>query len=112
MCGILPVEPATFTNNPLSLSLLSDTPLWAILAVRLNHFDPIAIGNFFEALTSPEYSHSYSPSKAPFSLGIKDRMPDGTAFEWLQKNVSPSCTLRPFGFQCPNHITLGLISLR
>ncbi|EIM91130.1 S-adenosyl-L-methionine-dependent methyltransferase [Stereum hirsutum FP-91666 SS1] len=84
------VEPATFTNNPLSLSLLSDTPLWAILAVRLNHFDPIAIGNFFEALTSPEYSHSYSPSKAPFSLGIKDRMPDGTAFEWLQKNPEMS----------------------
>lgn len=96
MCGILSVEPATFTNNPLSLSLLSDTPLWAILAVRLNHFDPIAIGSFYDALTNPEYSHSYSPRKAPFSLGIKDKMPDGTAFEWLQKNVSIPYTLIPF----------------
>lgn len=81
-----------FANNPLSMSILSDTPLWAILAVRLNQCDPLSMGKFYEALTTPEYSHSYDPKRTTFSLAIQDTIPDGTFFEWLKEHVSLSLT--------------------
>ncbi|KAI0818887.1 S-adenosyl-L-methionine-dependent methyltransferase [Irpex lacteus] len=80
------VAAGVFVNNPISLALRSDQPVYSMAKLRANRLHEHAFGRLWDTLSDPEYGQSDSVDKCAFSYGIKDEMPGGTLFTWLREH--------------------------
>lgn len=98
------VAAGVFVNNPISLALRSDQPVYSMAKLRANRLHEHAFGRLWDTLSDPEYGQSDSVDKCAFAYGIKDEMPGGTLFSWLREHVC----VRLYRYNCKtNHVLLA-----
>uniref|UniRef100_A0A8H7XSW0 Uncharacterized protein n=1 Tax=Psilocybe cubensis TaxID=181762 RepID=A0A8H7XSW0_PSICU len=84
------VLPNSFANNRLSMNLVSDHSVSALvnLVTEEGQRSALALSDY---VVDPEYGYSLDISKAVFQYRNKDVMPKGlTFYEWLQSSVRHS----------------------
>ncbi|KAI0044137.1 S-adenosyl-L-methionine-dependent methyltransferase [Auriscalpium vulgare] len=75
--------PATFANNPLSLTLRRENKLSSFVLMVSNETNKCAVSNFYDSLVDPEYGHSLDARRSSWAYGIRSEIPDGTLFDYL-----------------------------
>ncbi|KAI0056503.1 S-adenosyl-L-methionine-dependent methyltransferase [Artomyces pyxidatus] len=78
------VTPDVFANNPLSLTLRQENTISALVRMRATEFNKFAVSNFYDALVDPEYSHSLDKRRSAWSWGIRNEIPNGTMFDYME----------------------------
>jgi len=88
---MIPVSENAFTNNRLSLTLLSSNPVSS--TILLDTYECLKGANALpESMIIPEYAESETPNKSAFTYAVRDENINGGLFEWYKRHVSfPNC---------------------
>ncbi|KDR68931.1 hypothetical protein GALMADRAFT_77975 [Galerina marginata CBS 339.88] len=82
------VSPDVFTNNRISLNLVSDRPMSALVELITWNTQKCAL-SLPDYLIDPQFGQSLSMSEAAFQYSFRSEGAEGiTYYEWLQKSVS------------------------
>lgn len=76
-----------FSNNHLSLSLLSSSPSSDLVGLFAEQFQK-CFAFVPEALADPDYGPSYDPVKSSFMFAYKASGIEGNMFDWMKAHVS------------------------
>ncbi|KAH8833459.1 S-adenosyl-L-methionine-dependent methyltransferase [Flagelloscypha sp. PMI_526] len=77
----------TFTNNRVSLNLVSTNPVADILGL-FSEECTLAVNSLYDVLKDPEYGPDITPLKSSFMYSVKGEMSEGSFFDWLNNHTT------------------------